>query len=419
MLIYLLATALACFLAWRGEKSECKWPWRIASAIPLILVSAIRWDVGTDIYHTYYPSFLAMECQNLGGGEDVIERLMGPVFVRLSGANINTVQKLYVNFLRVFNNQEWGFRQLMEFMSWCGLGFRGLLATTSVLTGALVFTAIYRQSRSPVLAIYLYVATSGYFLGMNIIRQYIAIGFVLVSVEFIVRRKFLPFLACIGAGMLFHSTVALLIPCYFICRLPIRPAYAMALIAVALALSTVARPAAIWTLTHVGLEHHCRYFNQPGRGFEKMFFALNAVTLALGALYWKKGRERSGYFVAWYDLTVLGTMALSVSGVIPQTKRINHYFAAAQILLIPEILALETRTVWRRVLTAGVVAAFAWETWVAVWLSNKNETLPYSVRPTATHRSLRANRHACRAWWCVGDDHLLQYGIAIPKEGVK
>lgn len=415
MLIYLIATALSCWLAWKGERADRKWPWRIASAIPLALVAALRWDVGTDIYHTYLPSFCAMECERLGGGAEVVERIMGPLFDRLSGGSVDTIPKLYANYLRVFYNQEWGFRQLMTFMSWSGLGFRGTIALTSALTGALVFTAIYRQSRSPVLAIYLYVATSGYFLGLNIIRQYVAIGFVLVAVEFIVRRKLLPFLACIGAGMLFHYSVVLLIPCYFICRWSIRPWVGVVLIVAAAVFSLVSQPLAIWLLPYLGLGAYCRYLTHPGRGFETMFFALNLASLVFGGLYWRKGRERSGYFIAWYDLTILGTMVLALSSAIPQTKRINHYFAAVQFLLIPEILSYEAHEVWRRRLTVAVMAAFALETWYAVWMSNKNEALPYSVRPTLTHRDLRTSWYLCRSWWCVDEEDLIPYGIEIPK----
>ena len=38
----------------------------------------------------------------------------------------------YEYFLKALANQEWGFRQLMEFMSWSGLGFRGIVVVTSL-----------------------------------------------------------------------------------------------------------------------------------------------------------------------------------------------------------------------------------------------------------------------------------------------
>ena len=72
MIVYLVATLIACALAWRGTKVERKWPWFVAAAVPLVLVSALRWDVGTDFYYTYFPVYRAMECRDLGGSEELV-----------------------------------------------------------------------------------------------------------------------------------------------------------------------------------------------------------------------------------------------------------------------------------------------------------------------------------------------------------
>ena len=394
MIVYVVATLLACGLAWAGSRQERKWPWFVAAAIPLALVSAIRWDVGTDFYWTYFPAFRAMECLNLGGTNELVNEIMGPLFPRLAHAQIDSVPKLYEYFLKALANQEWGFRQLMEFMSWSGIGFRGIVVVTSLLVGACVFIAIYRQSRSPVLAIYLYVATSNYFLGLNIVRQYVAIGFALVAVEFIVRRKLWPFLACIAAGMLFHKTVILLAPCYLLGRWVIPPWLGFALVAVVLGHSSLVEPVALRLMPKVGLGHYCRYFGPDSpwakEGFEWFFFAINVSFLAFGAWYWKRAKERSPYFAVWYGMTVIGTLFLALSGTLPLMKRLNYYFAAPQFLLLPEILLAESRPVVRKVLTALVVVGFTLEAAVAVWVFNKNEPLPYGITCRPDHAWPRA-----------------------------
>ena len=403
MIVYIVATLLACGLAWAGSRQERKWSWFVAAAIPLTLVSAIRWDVGTDFYWTYFPAFRAMECLNLGGTDGLVNEIMGPLFPRLAHAQIDSVPKLYEYSLKALANQEWGFRQLMEFMSWSGLGFRGIVVVTSLIVGACVFIAIYRQSRSPVLAVFLYVATSNYFLGLNVIRQYVAIGFALVAVEFIVRRKLWPFLACIAAGMLFHKTVVLLAPCYLLGRWVIRPGLGFALVAAALCLSSVAEPMALGLMPRVGLGHYCRYFgpNSPWSkdGFEWFFFAINISFMAFGAWYWKRAREQSPYFTVWYGMTVIGTLFLALSGTVPLMKRMNYYFAAPQFLLLPEILLAESRPAVRKVLTALVVVGFTLETAVAVWMFNKNEPLPYGITCRPDHASPRVPFAACPFGW--------------------
>ena len=51
--VYFLATALTCWLLARGR--------RVAAAWPLTIVSALRWNVGTDFWYTYLPEFRALE----------------------------------------------------------------------------------------------------------------------------------------------------------------------------------------------------------------------------------------------------------------------------------------------------------------------------------------------------------------------
>lgn len=389
MIVYLMATLLACWCAWQATRRERKWIWYVAAAIPLTLVSAIRWDVGTDFYWTYFPALKAMECQALGGTDQLVDEFMAPLFDRLKGGPIDSVPALYVNYIRVLNNQEWGFRQLMELASWSGIGFRLITVVTSLMIGACVFVAVFRQSRNPVLAIYLYVTTSNYFLGLNVIRQYVAIGFALVAVEFIVRRKAVPFLAFLAAGMLFHKTVVLLAPCYLLRRFPIRPVIGFALVAAALAFSCVAEPVALWTMPKVGLGHYCRYFGPDSGwakdGFEYFFFAINLCFMAFGGWYWKRAAEKDDYFAIWYGMTVIGTLFLALSGTLPLMKRINFYFSAPQFLLLPAILAAEERMRVRRVLTSLVLVGFALEMTVAVWVFNKNEVLPYIIKCHPQH----------------------------------
>ena len=78
-------------------------------------------------------------------------------------------------------------------------------------------------------------------------------------------------------------------------------------------------------------------------------------------------------------MTVLGTVALAFSGTVPLMKRVNYYFAAPQFLMLPEMLMAEEKPWLRRWLTVLAILAFAAETFVAVFLMNKNEPLPYHV----------------------------------------
>lgn len=392
MLAYCAATLFSCLLAHRfhrrdaaslaGIPSARRWAEILCCALPLVLLSAARWGVGTDFYYTYLPEFRALQWMRGGGGDALCQQLFLPLESTLARYGLPSQPQAALKFFQnVLAKCEPGYRALMELAVLLGGNFRIVIASTSVIIGVCVFYAIFTQCSEPVLAIYLYVATSNYFLSLNIIRQYVAVGIGLVAVQFIREKRLLPFLACVAVAMLFHTTAVLLLPCYLLCRIELKPQYAQMLVGVALAGAGLLGAVAAWLMPRVGLGYYARYFGTPWDegSFEFILFAVNLCVLLLCGRYWQKGKQASPYYAAWYNMTLLGTLALALSAVLPLMKRVNYYYAAPQFLLLPEALKAEENPKTRRWLTGLVVVAFAAETLVAVGLLNKNGVLPYRV----------------------------------------
>ena len=195
MLVYIAATLISCLLAVWCEKrntdalnaidSKQRWGALVLCSLPLILVSAARWGVGTDFLYTYLPEFRALQWLRAGGGDALCQELFAPMREDLTRWGLyESPESALQFFLGVLDNCEPGYRVLMEAAVALGGNFRLVIAATSVIIGLCVYYAIFTQCSAPVLAIYLYVASSNYFLSMNIIRQYIAIGIGLVAVQF-------------------------------------------------------------------------------------------------------------------------------------------------------------------------------------------------------------------------------------------
>ena len=388
MIVYVSATLLSVGLALAAAKAKIRWPWMIASALPLTVVAALRWGVGTDVYFTYWPAFTAVEWKIAGGGPELAEKLFRPVIDVVVGQKwvpevfrIPDVSSLLVaqKCWRVVETLEPGYVWLMNAVAWCGGSFRWILAITSVLSGALVFSAVYRQSRAPAMAILFYVLTSNYFLSLNIVRQYIAIGFLLLAVGFAVDRRWWRAAACFAGGALFHKTIFVALPVFALPYLGIGWAWGFGAVALAFAASHVAVPFLVTVMPMIGYGHYVRYFGMgfANEGFEWIFFAINLCFMAMGVRYWRRASESCRFFRVWWWMTVLGTMALALSGTVPLMKRVNFYFAAPQFLMLPEMLAAEENPKLRRLFTVLAILAFAAETYVAVCLLNKNEPLPY------------------------------------------
>ena len=385
MIVYFVATSLACFAAWMAGRDQARRRmWIVASALPLTLVAAARWGLGTDLDFTYLPVFTSLEWARGGGGEALAERLFRPLIDGLVRRPLlHTPIEEAQHWFAIYETMEPGYRGILEAVVFFGGSFRWVTVFTSLLAGGLVFIAIWRQSRSPALAVYFYVTTSNYFLSLNIVRQYIAIGFVLVAISFVLERRPWRFLILVAAGALFHKTALLALPCWCLARIGARPRWAAAAIIVALVASFAAEPVLRAVLPLVGAGRYVRYFDMryAKDGFEWMFFLINVCFLVMGAWYYARAQRGNPLFRCWYWMTVMGTVALSFSATVPLMKRINFYFAAPQFLMLPEMLLEEERPRLRRWFTVLAVLAFAAETFVAVALLNKNEPLPYRISP--------------------------------------
>ena len=245
-----------------------------------------------------------------------------------------------------------------------------------------VFYAIFTQTSDPTLAIYLYVTTSNYFLGMNIIRQYVAVGIGLAALRFVREQKLLPFLVCVAAAALFHTTALLLLPCYFLCRVRWKPYQGQLLLATVLAGSGLLGTAAAWLLPRIGLAYYARYLGtawDTGR-FEMLFFLIDLGILLLGGVYWEKASRKNAYYGIWYNMLLLGALALALSGELPLMKRVSYYYTAPQFLLLPEALNAEEDPARRKWLKIAVAVFFGIEVLIAVGVFNKNGVLPYRIR---------------------------------------
>ena len=375
VLVYCLATALACWLLSKRRN--------VLAAFPLLAVSAARWNVGTDFWYTYLPEFRALEWVRGGGGDALRDALFEPLMGTMARCGFGeTTAEALDYFLQVVDRTEIGFRSLMEVSILCGGGFRMVMAVTSLLVLSSVFAAIVRQSRWPALAAFLFVAGGSYALSLNVVRQYVAIGFCLVALDFAVRRRLVPFAVCVFVGSTFHCSALMLLPVWFLVKLDIRPRWGFAAVALGLLGGFALRPLAMRALPALGLDRYFWYFTDPrwaGEGFEFIFFAIGLCFMALGAWYWTRAADRCPHFRLWYYMTVIGTVALSFSGALPLMKRVNFYFAAPQFLMLPELILSEDNPRARRVLTVLVVVAFGLEFVVATCLLNKNEILPYGM----------------------------------------
>lgn len=111
-------------------------------------------------------------------------------------------------------NMEWGYGVLMFISKKITENYSFFLLLHALIYYTLTLLAFRSLTRYPILAMMLHYAFTMGVMGSN--RQLLAVALVLFSIKFIVDRKFFRFLCCISIGFLFHSTILIALPLYFL-----------------------------------------------------------------------------------------------------------------------------------------------------------------------------------------------------------
>ena len=395
MIYYSLATGIAVFLAWilrlpsEQNIKDGKSRSRAAACycivmLPLLLLSAFRWNVGTDTWHTYTPEYLAMKSEITGLSEDEEQimlqcwKIYSRSALQYTGEQVQeqTLADAKEFFTRTYKHTAVGFQAIERALIFLNADVQWLYTVSSVIIFTFISAAIYSQSNNPVLAVLMFVITGSYFLSLNIVSQFMAISICLFACSFAEKRKPLLFFLFVSLAACFHISAFVFLPWYFLPKLKIRPLWCAAAVALMFVLAPVGFPL-LKEVVSVVAPQYTRYFNREAE-FEWIFFALGLAVFAVGSYYYQNG-ENKPYFKLWYYLNVLGLLVLCFSGQIPFLKRINHYFAAPHFLFLPMIVECENDRLRRIILCTLIIILFIAETVVSVGYMNKNGVLPYQT----------------------------------------
>lgn len=169
-IIMLLISLLFIYLSEKNRKKSLKIIFYIAAAIPFILVSALRYDVGTDYFYRYVPNY-----NQMAKGLDV--------------PNLEIGFKLLINLCLIFTKD-----------------YQILFAITSIITISLFMYAIYKNSKNKLLSVAIFFLGGFFFQSLNILRQYMAIGIIFFSYRYLLNKKYWIFLIGVVLAFFIHST---------------------------------------------------------------------------------------------------------------------------------------------------------------------------------------------------------------------
>ncbi len=167
--IMLLFSLLFILLAEKSNNNKAKKIWTLLSVVPFILVSALRYDVGTDYFYRYVPDY-----NKIANGGSV-------------------------------DNLEIGFKLLVNLCILITKDYQIIFVVTSVVIMTLFMYTIQRQSTNKALSVTIFLLGGFFFQSLNILRQYMAIAIVFFSYRYLLKDKYSVFIISVILAFFIHN----------------------------------------------------------------------------------------------------------------------------------------------------------------------------------------------------------------------
>lgn len=314
-LMLFISVAFAAMSALLPQTAECKFnksgiifkshPQSLMffiSFIPLFLVSAMRYMIGVD-YNSYAWIFSAIT--SLG-------------------------EKTHV---------EIGYELLNRLIGFFTSDFVWVFVLTSGIIIVFFAAAIYENSVTPPLSLFLFAALGYFFYSMNSVRHFMALSLFVFALKYMKKQQFWRFLAAILIAACFHKIALIAIPIYLVFTRKFKFSYYVMIFAVLCA-------AAIFNKQILNIIFSFVYSSYKNSVYNVYDFSIFNVLLCLLAsffavAYYKPLLERCKSNIILINSAIFMLLFYLTCWWIPTPSRIGHFGTILFIFLFPAAIECE------------------------------------------------------------------------------
>lgn len=341
MVVYLSMSVISLLILLFGKVTKNKnsiFIWTLA-ALPLIIVSGLRYNVGAD----------------------------------------------YSSYVRIFNHisigyydkgLEQGFIWLVKLIQFFSTDYMWMFLIVSFITIYLVFLVIRKESKSPLLSVYLYITAGLFFASFNGMRQFLSISIMFYSIRYIKERNLFKFLLCMIPAILFHYSSIFYLFLYFIYG----KKYKNSTIVMILMAFLLFKPIIVRILLFiVSVTKYSGYiggvFDVDNNSMIQIF--INLLLLLFALFYNRKKLKEDKDYSFYLMLHLIYTILTFYIGTVPLITRLRWGIGLSLILFIPEILNREKNRKTRFIFTSLIVLLYFAYFYYTIGVMNYNLVLPY------------------------------------------
>ena len=297
------------------KKIRLDWICVCLSLIPLILVSALRYDVGVD-YFNYGNIFHLIREQN-----NRVHYEIGFYWINL------LIGKLT-------DNPQW------------------ILIVCAVLTMFFVGWAVAKYSSNITLSLFLFVTLGFYFYSMNNPRYYIALTLSLIIGALAQNKKTLLAFVLIGVGAIFfHKSLLIMLPIILIAKIQFNIVGYIMLSVFTILVSLLRDPIRDILFSIYTWYQGSQYDDGKGSIFNILLSFGMLVWALIYYKYWYRKKDQFYFNLIW----MASIFYLFYGSWIPESTRIGYYMSFSYILFIPKLISYEKRRYLRVFYTCGIL----------------------------------------------------------------
>lgn len=287
------------------------------SALPPMFISAVRYCVGTDYFVTYYTGFYRI----------------------LDGSKIDGF--------------EFGYYWLNKIIQVFTDNVFVLFIITSIMFVFIVYKSIENLSVDIPFSIMMFMFSRYYFIGMNGIRQFMAIAMLTYSIKYVIEKDAKKFTVCMLFAISFHYTSVLFIPVYFIGRIYITKMRFIIITVIDLVFFSFGGKVIFQVLKSTKYGILLLKYNVAGLNFSIVTVIINLILLYVAFENYSIRKEDEKYRV-YCNIQFLAFLVSLVLRSIPLMERVYWIFSFPIIVTIPYFVLEKTKN--KKKVQKGIIA---------------------------------------------------------------
>lgn len=335
----------------RSKKSICR-IFKVLCILPLFIVSALRYDVGTDFLWTYYKGYMRVTS---GSDEDKFEI---------------------------------GYKTLIKLLNLISSSPQILIVASSLIFVGLTWVAIYEQSTDIAMSLILVIITRYYFISLNVIRQLMGMAIILYAMKYLYHGKRYQYLIFNLLAATLHNSLIIGCVYAFVDKINFskkRFAYYLFSVFFIILLGEfgILKSIIKILLNNTKYERHLSNVNLfVGIKFFIFTACLNFIILLI-FYFAERYQQKDIRYRIYFNIQSIVFAVCALMNVVPLMERIYWQFGFVQIISIPYIINMYEKRKTRQLLRFLIFGIFFVYCVYDIFVLKDHQVVPYKSIFTA------------------------------------